>query len=85
MTTIPEAIVTVELEDVSVDVLCFEHAFASLRRRAEAGRLRGFVEATLAINPGLCDAGAILPRGTRVHLPAMVLVDQAMPVVRLWD
>lgn len=48
------------------------------------GQRPGALEATLAVNPGIADLGAVLPVGTRVSLPDI----NAAPVtaaVRLWD
>ena len=82
---IPSATATVELEDMTVDLICFDHAVAVLRDRRAAGRLRGYVEATLDANPGLAGLGVILPRGTVVRLPEFVVEEQATAVRRLWD
>ena len=82
---VPAAIVTVELEDVSVDLVCFDHAYAVLRDRRAAGRLRGYIEATLDANPGLAGLGAILPRGTVVRLPEFDIEETGAAVRRLWD
>lgn len=83
---IPASTVTVELEDMMVDLVCFDHALAVLRDRRAAGQLRGYVEATLDANPGLAALGVILPRGTVIHLPEFVVEDeQARPMRRLWE
>jgi len=82
---IPAASVTVELEDVSLDLVCFDHAFAVLRDRRAAGRLRGYIEATLDANPGLAGLGVILPRGTVVRLPEFAVEEAGTAVRRLWD
>lgn len=80
---IPAATVTVALDDVSVDQLCFEHALSVLRDRRAAGRLAGYVEATLAANPGLAAHGAALLLGTTVQLPEFE-VAAGRAVERLW-
>lgn len=81
---IPPVIVTVELEDVTLEQICFAQALATLGDRHAAGRVTGYVEASLDANPGLAAFGAILPRGTVVRLPRFVLVSD-QPVARLWD
>lgn len=85
MTTLPAARLIVELEDVTLDLLCFEHALSVLRDRRRAGKLPGYFEAVYQANPGLADAGTILPRGTVVQLPAFVVQTENAPVARLWD
>ena len=82
---IPAATVMVALEDVTVDLLCFEQAFAALKDRRMAGRLSGYVEATFAANPGLADHGPLLPRGLRVNLPAFRVEEPDRTPQRLWD
>lgn len=53
--------------------------------RRAAGRLRGYIEATLDANPGLAGLGVILPRGTVVHLPEFAVEEAGTAVRRLWD
>lgn len=84
MSLLPAASVIVTLEDLTLDMICFEHAFSVLRDRRTAGRLRPYVEATMAANPGLPAAGTALPLGAVVRLPAFVLADETA-AVRLWD
>lgn len=84
---IPAGSATVKVEDATVDLICFGHALAVLGDRRAAGRLTGYVEATLAANPHLAGAGAILPRGMVIRLPAFE-IQAAAPgpqLRRLWD
>lgn len=48
------------------------------------GQRPGALEATLAVNPGIADLGAVLPVGTRITLPALT-ADPPSAAVRLWD
>jgi len=83
---IPARTVTVALEDVTADLVCFEYALSVLRDRRQAGRLQGYVEATLAANPGLAGSDTMLPLGQTVHLPEFVIEAEAgTHTVRLWD
>lgn len=43
------------------------------------------IAAVLAANPGLADAGAILPIGTPVVMPALATAPAALPLIQLWD
>lgn len=76
--------VTVELEDTSVDLICFEYAMSILRDRTLAGKLKGYVEATFIANPGLAALAPVLPRGTQFTLPEFV-IDTEAKTKRLWD
>jgi len=80
----PAIAVTVAVEDATVEGICFEYAQAVLKDVRRAGRLAGYVEATLDTNPGLAALGPILPLGTVVDLPEFVVSDKRT-VVRLWD
>lgn len=81
---IPAQQIKVELEDASIDLVCFEYAHGILNDRTRAGKITGYVEATLAANPGLAGLGAILPRGTIINLPEFTIkTEQATK--RLWD
>lgn len=52
----------------------------------ELGRSRAVVEDTLARNPGLADAGPILPEGTIITLPdAVPAVGNSRKLIQLWD
>lgn len=82
---IPAATVTVELEDMPLDLVCYEYLFRVLRDRREAGRLRGYVEATLSANHGLADKGLILPLGTVINMPEFVIEERGVQTRRLWD
>ena len=83
--TLPPATVTVTVEDMMLDLLCFEYAFARLGDRALAGKLSGYVEATLAANQDHARQGTLLQLGAVIHLPEFVIETAAPPVVRLWD
>lgn len=48
------------------------------------GQRIGALEATLEVNPGIADVGAVLPVGTRVSLPE-IAPEPASTTVRLWD
>jgi len=82
---IPAASVVVELDDVMIDQLCFQYLFSVLRDRSLAGRIRGYVEATLAANPSLADRAVVLPRGLKVALPEFIIESEVRGTVRLWD
>ena len=84
-TRIPAATVIVEMDDVSIDQLCFAQAVSALGSRKAAGKVTGYVEATFAANPGLADSGTILPRGLVVRLPDFVLATEDNAIVRLWE
>ena len=82
---IPANIVTVAVEDASLDLICFEHALAVLRDRQRAGKLTGYVEAALEANPGIAGAGMVLPLGRRIVLPQFTVVQPTSDRKRLWD
>ncbi|WP_273760208.1 tail protein X [Bartonella sp. ML70XJBT.G] len=82
---IPEKRVVVELEDMSLDLLCFQHAMAVLGDRSQVGLLNGYCEATLEANPEIAKYGPILPRGLTVILPEFALHNPQSMVKRLWD
>ncbi|GAA5099720.1 tail protein X [Bartonella acomydis] len=82
---IPEKRVVVELEDMSLDLLCFQHAMAVLGDRSQVGALNGYLEATLQANPEIARYGALLPRGLKVLLPEFVNQEKNSVVKRLWD
>ncbi len=85
MTTLPARTVTVTLEGVTLDTICFEHAFMALGDHRRAGKLTGYVEAALEANPGLAGRGLVLPRGTVIELPEFAIETAAAPAARLWD
>ncbi len=60
----------------TLDALCWRYL----------GRTQGVVEATLELNPGLADAGPVLPVGTWVELalPANV-ASRSTGIINLWD
>uniref|UniRef100_UPI0035CF90E5 tail protein X n=1 Tax=Bartonella sp. AP7XZML TaxID=3243503 RepID=UPI0035CF90E5 len=70
---IPEKHVVVELEDMSLDLICFHHAMAVLGDQRQAGLLKGYCEATLEANPEIAKYGVLLPRGLTVILPEFAL------------
>ena len=84
-TKLPAATVTVQAEDMTVGLVCFDYAYAILRDRKMAGKLKGYVEATLTANPGLAEKGLILPLGSRVDLPEFGIETQSNQTERLWD
>jgi phage tail protein X len=43
------------------------------------------IGAVLEANPGLADAGAILPIGTPVVVPAVTPASNTVPLIQLWD
>jgi phage tail protein X len=45
----------------------------------------GFVEAVLAVNPGLAEVALPLASGVRITLPDIEPVTKVVPVVSLWD
>ncbi|CDO48836.1 tail protein X [Bartonella tribocorum] len=82
---IPEKHLVVELEDMSLDLICFQHAMAVLGDRSQVGAIKGYCEATLQANPGIAGYGALLPRGLKVILPEFVSQEKNSVVKRLWD
>ncbi len=58
-----------------LDWICWRHY----------GRQAGAVEAVLEVNPGLSDAGPILPAGLVIALPELPQPGQTVDTVRLWD
>ncbi|WP_375653960.1 MULTISPECIES: tail protein X [unclassified Bartonella] len=82
---IPKKRVIVELEDMSLDLLCFHHVMAVFRDRRQAGLLKGYLEATLEANPEIAKYGVFLPRGLKVMLPEFVSQEKNSMVKRLWD
>ncbi|WP_375671344.1 tail protein X [Bartonella sp. CL434QHHD] len=82
---IPKKRVIVELEDMSLDLLCFHHAMAVLGDRIQVGGLNGYLEATLEANPEIAKYGVFLPRGLKVILPEFASQEKNSMVKRLWD
>ncbi|MCZ2159049.1 tail protein X [Bartonella sp. 220] len=82
---LPEKHIVVELEDMSLDLICYQHAMAVLKDRAQVGALKGYLEATLRANPEIAKYGVLLPRGLKVTLPEFVLSNPQSMVKRLWD
>lgn len=56
----PVELITISGEDITVDLVLW-------RRFGRAGQ--AMVERTLVLNPGVAEAGAVLPVGTRLLLP----------------
>lgn len=54
-------------------------------RRAHGQETAEALAATLALNPGLADLGAVLPLGTPVLLPDPPGPPPRVAVVKLWD
>lgn len=75
----------VSVEDATLDLVCYQHLLAILQDRVAAGRVDGYMEATLAANPALGRPDVLLPLGTVVELPEFVLASTASSVARLWD
>lgn len=82
---LPASRVRVEAEDMTVGLVCFDYANGLLRDRKRAGKLRGYVEATLDANPGLAALGLILPYGTVIDLPEFRIESQNDAIARLWE
>jgi phage tail protein X len=82
---LPAAKVRVDAEDMTVDLVCFDYAYGVLRDRKRAGKISGYVEATLSANPGLAGRGPILPFGARISLPEFAIESEEQSVARLWD
>uniref|UniRef100_UPI00235F5B89 tail protein X n=1 Tax=Bartonella sp. MM73XJBT.G TaxID=3019097 RepID=UPI00235F5B89 len=57
---IPAKQLVVELEDMSLDLICYHHALSVLGDRRQAGSLRGYCEATLEANPEIAKYGVFL-------------------------
>ena len=85
MAALPPAKVEVTKEDMTIGLVCFDYAYALLGDRKRAGKLRGYVEATIEANPGLTRHGFLLPLGTIVQLPEFVIEEQGQQTERLWD
>lgn len=51
----------------------------------EAGLDPAALPAVLDANPGLAGAGAVLPAGTRVIVPAAAPAASTLPLINLWD
>jgi len=82
---IPSARLRVSVEDATLDLVCYQHLLAVLQNRHTAGAVDGYLEATLAVNPGLARPDVLLPLGTVVSLPEFVLASTGRAVARLWD
>ncbi|MFT4162870.1 tail protein X [Shinella sp.] len=82
---IPAAKLQVNVEDATLDHVCYQHLLNILRDRLVAGAVEGYVEATLAANPDLARPNVLLPLGTVVALPEFVIVSTGATVARLWD
>ncbi|MCZ2158997.1 tail protein X [Bartonella sp. 220] len=77
--------VVVELEDMILDLIYYQHAMALLENRSQVWAFNGYLEATLIANPGIAQYGAVLPRGLEITLPEFVFVPPQSRVKRLWD
>lgn len=51
----------------------------------EAGLGAEDIGRILVANPGLADAGAILPLGTHVAIPVVAAAPRIRPLIQLWD
>lgn len=81
---IPATTIKIIKDGVTVEQVCFEHAFDMLGNHKRAGRLKGYYEATLKANPGIARLGLILPIGTRLNLPEFT-AKQFSEMKRLWS
>lgn len=59
----------------TLDALCWRHL----------GRTAGVVEATLDLNPGLAELGAVLPAGQLLTLAVPAAAPLTRRMVSLWD
>lgn len=82
---LPAATVTVDQEDKTLGLVCFDYAYGVLRDRHVAGKLRGYVEATMTANLHLARLDFFLPLGTVVRLPEFVVETRGEQVRRLWE
>ncbi|WP_144753850.1 tail protein X [Bartonella saheliensis] len=82
---ISEKHLVVDLEDMSLDLICFQHAMAVLGDRSQVGAIRGYLEAILIANLEIARYGALLPRGLKVILSEFVNKEKNSVVKRLWD
>ncbi|HCL63711.1 MAG TPA: phage tail protein [Rhizobium sp.] len=82
--TIPSAIVRVEQEDVTLELICFWHLMKVLKDRDSAARVTGYVEATAIANAHLVPT-ILLPFGATVILPEFEVVSSGPQTRRLWD
>jgi phage tail protein X len=57
-----------------LDEICHKHY----------GATAGFVEEVLLANPGLADAGVVLPVGLMIYLPTLP-APRVQSTVKLWD
>lgn len=81
---IPAGSFVVQLEDMTVDLVCFQYAQRWLNDRKQAGKLTGYLEATYDANPGLAALDLVLPLGTVVAMPEFVISNE-IETVRLWS
>ena len=58
-----------------LDWICWRHY----------GQQAGAVEAVLKANPGLSEAGPLLPAGLVIELPELPQPNQSIDTVRLWN
>ncbi len=81
---IPAGTVTVELEDVTLDLACYDYLMRWTSDRVQVAKLKGYLEATYSANPGLARLGLVLPRGTVITMPEMTISTE-IKTVRLWS
>ncbi|WP_273794363.1 tail protein X [Brucella intermedia] len=81
---IPAGTVTVDLEDVTLDLACYDYLMRWTGDRVQVAKLKGYLEATYAANPGLARLGIVLPRGTVITMPEMTISTE-IKTVRLWS
>ncbi|KAB2749845.1 MULTISPECIES: tail protein X [Brucella] len=81
---IPAGTITVDLEDVTLDLACYDYLMQWTGDRIQVAKLKGYLEATYAANPGLARLGLVLPRGTVISMPEMTISTE-IKTVRLWS
>lgn len=81
---IPSGSVTVDLEDLTLDLVCYDYAMRWLGDRKQVAKLKGYLEATYTANPGLARLGIVLPRGTVITMPEFTISTE-IKTVRLWS
>ncbi|MCL7999170.1 tail protein X [Brucella sp. 21LCYQ03] len=81
---IPAGTVTVNLEDLTLDLVCYDYAMRWIGDRAQVAKVKGYLEATYAANSGLARLGIVLPHGTVVNMPEFIISSE-IKTVRLWS
>lgn len=81
---IPAGRFIVDLEDLTLDLVCYDYAMRWLGDRTQTAKLRGYLEATYEANPGVARLDIVLPRGTVVQMPEFIISTE-IKTVRLWS